>query len=266
MAAQPAARHHPPRAAQLTPRSPAFVGRVLAPLASRAAAGEDPAVLARELYEGWVHHWALAEARRLAAGLPPRADRHELTSQVLRLAWESCARIDWARIASWPALLDRKVASARAEAARVDDWLSRRERTYRRRFQRAVAELEQTRGRAATAEERLALAAGSAPVSSRVDWAAELLAPRNPALVAEPPDLAGEDDPASDVEEALMRHERADCLHRWLAAVGAEDGRLAADLRRWCQVEADRSAALPGRLAHRVEPYAPLLAGLLVDA
>ncbi|MPY92651.1 MAG: hypothetical protein GEV08_06150 [Acidimicrobiia bacterium] len=266
MAGQPASRRPARRARQLNPRSPGFVDLVLRPVAARAADGAPTAALAEELYEGWVHHWALGEARRQADRLPSHADRDEVTSQVLRLAWEACLRIDWSRLESWPAFLERKVGSARAEAARVDDWLSRRERTYRRRYQRAVADLEQSRGRATTPAERFALAGASAPASSRVDWARELVTARHPAVVAEVPDVADADDVADHVEEELMRLERAACLEEWLTALGGEDSRLAADLRRWCEADDERARAFPSRLARRVAPFAPLLAGLLVDA
>jgi hypothetical protein len=242
------------------------VARVLGPLGERAAAGEAPAVLCEELYSGWVHSWAMAEASYQASRLPSHADPHEVTSQVLRLAWDSCVRIDWARTESWPAFLERKVCSARAEAARVDDWLSRRERTYRRRYQRALADHEQSRGRVATGQERLVLAGTCAPASRQVDWAAELVATRHPATVADLAEETHGDDVAGLVEDELMRADRAAHLEEWLVALSGEDGRLAADLRRWSEQGGDRPHAFPPRLAERVAPYAPLLAGLLVDA
>ena len=266
LAAQPSSPspRRPPGA--LTPRSPGFVARVLVPLGERAAAGEAPAALCEELYAGWVHAWAMGEASYQVARLPSHADPHEVTSQVLRLAWDSCVRIDWARLESWPTFLEGKVCSARAEAARVDDWLSRRERTYRRRYQRALADQEQSRGRVATGEERLVLAGTCATASRRVDWAAELVATRHPATVAEPPEETNDDDVAGFVEEELMRVERAARLTEWLVALSGEDGRLAADLRQWSEQDRGRPQAFPSRLAERVAPYAPLLAGLLVDA
>lgn len=266
MAAQPAPHRPTRRARPLTPRSAGFVATVLGPLRARAAAGEPTPVLAQELYEGWVHRWAVGEARAQAGRLPAHADRAEVTSQVLRLAWDACLRIDWDRTETFPAFLERKVGSASAEAARVDDWLSRRERTYRRHYQRAVGELEQTRGRGTTVQERRVLARACAPVSSRVDWERELLAARHPDVVADVPDIEGDDDVAGIVEAELMRIERSRSLGRWLAALSGEDRRLATDLRRWSEHEDERFPCLPARLARRVAPFTPLLAGLLVDA
>ncbi|HEY7628083.1 MAG TPA: hypothetical protein VH761_13495, partial [Ilumatobacteraceae bacterium] len=106
-------------------------------MAERWRAGESERDLADELY-AQLHPWALAFAGSLSAGLPAHADRNEVLSQVLRLTWDACRRIDWQRYAAWPAFLESKVRRARIEAARNDDWLSRRERVRRRRFQGEV--------------------------------------------------------------------------------------------------------------------------------
>ena len=244
------------------PRHPRFVEDVLWPLAARAEAGEDAGRLADELYETAVHPWALSQAQAKAAGLPPHADPAEVTSQVLRLAWEACGRIDWSRVESWPALLEHKVRTARIEAARSEDWLSRRERVYKRRYQRAVAALEQERGRTLTESECVDVARPVAPPSNRVDWGRELVAGKHPSTVAELPEVHGGCDPGEDVVERLTGTERAAGLRRWLAVVVAEDPRLAEELCRWH----DRTGAvgpLPARLARKVEPFAPLLAGLV---
>jgi hypothetical protein len=249
----------------LGPRHPRFVPDVLAPLADRARAGEDGRQLAEELYERVVHPWAMAQAKAQAVGLPAHADRNEVLSQVLRLAWEACLKIDWERIESWPALLEGKVTHARIEAARAEDWLSRRERVYRRRYQRAVAELEQSSGRPLSHAERLRVAAQVAPPSNRVDWARELVAAKHPSTVAELPEGPARSDVADEVEERLMHRERARRLEEWLTALAAEDQRLADDLGRWRDSSDDQSRDLPARLARRVEPYAPLLVGLLLE-
>jgi hypothetical protein len=250
---------------RVTPRHPRFVDDVLRPLARRAAAGEDPHRLAEELYETAVHPWALAQARAQCRGLPAHADANEVTSQVLRLAWEACLRMDWQRVESWPALLERKVAHGRVEAARAEDWLSRRERVHRRRYQRAVLDQEQRVGRTLTQAECLDVATDVVPASKRVDWARELLAAKHPSTVAQLPEVAAGRDIATDVEERLLAAERADRLHDWLAVLARQDPRLAEDLLRWGGADEDRNRALPVRLARRVEPYTPLLAGLLME-
>jgi hypothetical protein len=251
------------RARRIEPRHPSFVELVLRPLAQRARAGEDRACLVDELFEGTVHPWAESYAARQAVGLPSHADRNEVHSQVLRLAWEACRRIDWDRIESWPALLEAKVAHARTEAARSDDWLSRRERVHRRRFLHAIESREQSCGRPLSSSEKMEVALTVVPSSNRVDWAAELLVAKHPSTVAEPPDVEHHVDVAEEVAEVLRRRERAACLKEWLALVAYEDARLADDLQAWHDNRAERGRPLPARLARRVEPYISLLLCLL---
>ncbi|HVE17987.1 MAG TPA: hypothetical protein VNB52_02830 [Ilumatobacteraceae bacterium] len=147
---------------------------MLEPLARRHAAGEAGSELSTELYNV-VHPWAVSFAKSQSAGLPAHADRNEVLSQVLRLTWDACARIDWSRVESWTTFLDTKVGRARVEAARRDDWLSRQERVRRRWFQRETARLEQIEQRTLTDAERLAVANTLTPNSAHVDWAQSLL-------------------------------------------------------------------------------------------
>ncbi len=110
-----------------SPRHPDFTAEVLEPLVMRHIAGESDHALSMELYN-LVHPWALSFAAAQSANLPAHADRNEVLSQVRRLTWESCQRIDWTRYAAWPTFIETKISRARIEAARCDDWLSRRER------------------------------------------------------------------------------------------------------------------------------------------
>ncbi|MGD9701847.1 MAG: hypothetical protein AB7Q42_18615 [Acidimicrobiia bacterium] len=249
----------------MSPRHPDFAATVLRPLAARFFAGEAQRDLAVELYET-VHLWASGQARAQCAGLPAHADRGEVVSQVLRLAWESCLRIDWTRYESWPALLERKVAHARIEAARSEDWLSRRERVYRRRFQREIALREQQCRRPLTAAEREDAAVAVAPSSSRVDWAKALLAARHPSTVGDVPETIDGIDLDEEVELRVLSEIRARRLHEWLAVLAEHDQRLADDLRQWGAGGESPERTLPSRLARRVEPYAALLLGMLSEA
>ena len=251
--------------AAMSPRHQDFAEVTLRPLAARFFAGEAPRDLAGELYET-IHGWAKGQARAQCAGLPAHADRGEVVSQVLRLAWEACVRIDWTRYESWPALLERKVAHGRVEAARAEDWLSRRERVYRRRFQREVAQREQQSCRPLTETERAEAAAAIAPESSRVDWAKALLAARHPSTVGEVPETIGGIDLDEEVEGRMLGELRARRLGEWLAVLDAQDSRLADDLRAWSRTSESPERTLPNRLARRVEPYAPLLLGMLAEA
>ena len=145
--------------------------------------------LSLDLYN-LVHPWALRFAAAQSANLPAHADRNEVLSQVLRLTWEACQRIDWTRYEAWPTFLETKISRARIEAARCDDWLSRRERMRRRRFQGELARREQVEQRSLTDGERHDVANIVAPSSTRVNWADTLLQSRHPSTVAEVPDFA----------------------------------------------------------------------------
>lgn len=251
--------------AHQSPRHPDFVTVVLEPLALRHAAGESEHDLAVELY-GQLHTWAVAFAGSLYSGLPAHADRNEVLSQVLRLTWDSCRRIDWERYAAWPAFLESKVRRARIEAARNDDWLSRRERVRRRRFQGELARREQLQQRSLTETERIAVADAVAPNSTRVDWAKSLLDARHPSTVADVPDAVEE----TSLEEEVERHEldgiRARCLKQWLTLLETENAGLAGELRRWSEVGESANRALPARLAHRLAPYRSTLLAMLGEA
>jgi hypothetical protein len=263
------------RSAQLacgvaSPRHPGFTARVLEPLALRHGTGEADRELSEDLYNT-VHSWAVSFAATQSAGLPAHADRNEVLSQVLRLTWDACVRIDWTRYTAWPTFLETKVSRARIEAARCDDWLSRRERMRRRRFQLELARREQLEQRTLTECERHAVASALAPSSTRVDWTQALVNSRHPCTVAELPDAAdGIADDATTIEDQVEDRELGDirtrCLAKWLTIVGADNQALVTDLSRWSEISESADRDLPARLAHRLEPYTPLLLAMLGDA
>jgi hypothetical protein len=258
----PARRHCP---TPMAPRHPDFISEVLEPLARRHTAGAPDHVLSIELFDT-VHPWAVTFAAAQSAGLPAHADRNEVESQVLRLTWEACLRIDWTRFVAWPTFLESKVSRARIEAARCDDWLSRRERVHRRRFQGELARREQVEQRSLTGGERLAVAEEVAPNSTRVNWTKALLASRHPSTVAEVPDTDDGNTVEDEVEGRELDGIRIHCLQDWLTIVAAQNEGLAAELSRWAALSEAVDRDLPARLAHRVEPYRPLLLAMLGDA
>jgi hypothetical protein len=254
--------------ASQSPRHPDFPAVVLAPLAERRAAGEPADELSLALYKG-LHTWAVAFAGAQCARLPGHADRNEVLSQVLRLTWDACRRIDWDRYEAWPAFLESKVSRARIEAARSDDWLSRRERVRRRHFQDEVARLEQVEQRTLTSGERQAVARAVAPDSTRVGWAKAVLESRHPSTVADVPevtDVVFGTTVEDEVEEQELGRIRASCLAKWLAIVKERNEPLAADVSQWLSVNDFGDRDLPARLAHRLEPYTPLLLAMLGEA
>ena len=248
-----------------SPRHPDFVAIVLEPLARRWRAGESEHELSVELYNS-IHPWALAFTGSLYAGLPAHADRNEVLSQVLRLTWDACRRVDWTRYPAWPAYLESKVSRARIEAARCDDWLSRRERVRRRRFQNELARREQLEHRSLTDCERQAVAHDVAPSSTRVDWTKTVLDSRHPSTVADVPDTLDD----TTVEEQVERHQlggiRIRCLSEWLKMLARENEPLATELSRWSELNELGDRELPARLAHRLEPYTPQLLAMLGEA
>ncbi len=253
-----------------SPRHPSFTAEVLEPLALRQIAGEADGVLSLELYN-LVHPWALAFAAAQSANLPAHADRNEVLSQVLRLTWEACERIDWTRYAAWPTFLETKISRARIEAARCDDWLSRRERVRRRRYQGELARREQIEQRSLTDGERHDVANAVAPSSTRVDWAKTVLDSRHPSTVAQVPDFVqGANDDAITIEDQVEGRElggiRQRCLSEWLTIVATQNEALASDLSRWSELNESADRDLPARLAHRIEPYTNLLLTMLGDA
>ncbi len=253
-----------------SPRHPSFTAEVLEPLAVRHNAGEADDVLSLDLFN-LVHPWALRFAAAQSANLPAHADRNEVLSQVLRLTWEACQRIDWTRYGAWPTFLESKISRARIEAARCDDWLSRRERVRRRRFQGELARREQVEQRSLTDGERHDVATAVAPSSTRVDWADTLLHSRHPSTVAQVPDFEqGSSDDTLTVEDQVEGRElggiRHRCLNEWLTIVATQNEALATDLSRWSEQNESADRDLPARLAHRLEPYTRLLLTMLGDA
>ena len=258
-------RLHCPAQLTMSPRHPRFFEAVLRPLADRHSNGEPHCDLAVELYNT-IHPWALSEARVRSIGLPGHADRDELVSQVVRLSWEACQRIDWDRVEAWQSYLASKVSRARAEAARSDDWLSRRERVRRKSFQTEVAHREQRQGRGLTSDERGAVARAVAPSSERVDWTTAVLADRHPSTVADVPDTLTAHEVEVQVEEKVIGDIRGRCLADWLQLVATKNEQLADELSQWSASHESTERALPARLAYKVEPYTPMLLALLAEA
>jgi hypothetical protein len=250
--------------AHQSPRHPDFVAVVLEPLAERHGRGEAADTLSVDLYTQ-LHPWAMAFANSLYNGLPAHADRNEVLSQVLQLTWDACRRIDWDRYQAWPAFLESKVRRARIEAARADDWVSRRERVRRRTFQSEVARREQLAQRALTESEKGELAAEIAPSTGRVDWTKTLLDARHPSTVAEVPEIVADSTLEDEVEQHEMAAIRARCVTRWLRMLARENAGLARELTRWSQ-SSDGARPLPTRLASRLQPYTPTLLAMLDEA
>ena len=141
----------------------------------------------------------------------------------------------------------------------------------RRRFQGELARREQSEQRSLTDVERYAVANAVAPSSTRVDWAKTLLDSRHPSTVAEVPDtIQGPTDGTVTVEDQVEDRElggiRGRCLTEWLRIVATKNHQLASDLSRWSELNESSDRELPARLAHRLDPYRPMLLAMLGDA
>jgi len=248
-----------------SPRHPDFAAVTLEPLARRHQAGERDAQLCLDLYHT-LHPWAVAFAGAQCARLPAHADRNEVLSQVLQLTWRACQRIDWDHYETWPVYLESRVSRARIEAARSDDWLSRRERVRRRRFQEELARREQIEQRSLTEHERGTIANAVAPSSTRVDWVKTLMNGHHPSTVAEVPDVPATTTVEDEVESQQLDAIRVRCLMEWLRIVASQNSALAAELAQWALATDSADRGLPGRLARRIEPYTPLLLAMLGEA
>ena len=140
-------------------------------------------------------------------------------------------------------------------------------RVYRRRFQgetgaaRATAPPAAQPGRTGGGG-----ASRSRPSSSRVDWAKALLAARHPSTRRR---RAGHDrrsGPGRRGRDPRARRDPGSQAGEWLDVLSEHDQRLVDDLREWSAAGESSERALPSRLARRVEPYAPLLLGMLSEA
>jgi hypothetical protein len=136
----------------------------------------------------------------------------------------------------------------------------------RRRFQGELARREQVEQRSLTDCERQAVATAVAPSSTRVDWAKTLLNSRHPSTVAEVPDTIGETTLEEQVERRELGGIRVRCVQEWLTMLAAQNESLAVELARWSELNESGDRELPARLAHRLEPYTPVLLAMLGEA
>ncbi len=121
-----------------------------------------------------------------------------------------------------------------------------------------VNKLEQ---RSLTGSERQDVACAVAPSSTRVDWTKTLLDSRHPSTVADVPDTVDEITIEDQVERRELGGIRIRCLTEWLKMLARENEPLAIELARWSELNQNSDRELPARLAHRLEPYTPGVAG-----
>ena len=110
------------------------------------------------------------------------------------------------------------------------------------------------------------MACDVAPRSTRVDWTKTLLDSRHPSTVADVPDTIDEITVEEQVERRELGGIRIRCLTEWLKMLARENEPLATELARWSEQNQNSDRQLPARLAHRLEPYTPVLLAMLGEA
>ncbi|MGH7748551.1 MAG: hypothetical protein ACREQ5_27900, partial [Candidatus Dormibacteria bacterium] len=230
---------------QARPGSPyhqTFKDDVLSPLAARAWAGEDRQLLVDELHQA-LRPWTEGLIVRRLAALPAHVDRAETHSQLEETVLLACWAIDFSRWQAWPSLLRRRVQMAPAEAARREDWLTRRQRRYRKLYLARLSMKEQELGRHLAEHERVELAAEIAPASNRVAWSEELVRGLHPQTMGDMPD-APDTTSAGDPEGLAMREADAEIITTWLRSLPPP---VHEQLLQWLPGGMDHSRPLPHR-------------------
>lgn len=235
-----------------SPFSKDWIETFVAPLAKRAGAGEDRNVLADELYH-LLHPFLEQYASRKARGLPPTADRCELHSRVMEAALLVCRNLDFDRYESFGHLLRIRLRGATIEAARHDDWLSRRHRTMLVHFRRHVEQIEQVEGRTLSQRETEQVAHQVAPEGLHVKWAQELTRQYAPTAWNEIYENTLQDHTGTP-EDSVVHAERVRIVGNWLAS-------LPEDLRNqavaWANASLEHNRGAPRPLSRRLRPYVP---------
>lgn len=265
--AAPAAPHGPAevptrRLSALSPYQPEWVTRVVVPLAEDVRAGTLTAEAAADRLYHELHGWVVKLVARKGRHLPPTADRSELRSRIMEAALLACRTLDWNRTETFSQLLRVRVEGASVEAARHDDWLSRRHRKLLVHYRREVERAEQRAGRLLTPAEERELAGRLAPTSKRVAWVDELTRQCAPTAWNDIYENTITDHRATP-EDKLVRDDRRRIVSEWLGSL-PED--LRAEALEWAESSLDHHRGAPRPLQRRLRAHVPdLVARLGVD-
>jgi DNA-directed RNA polymerase specialized sigma subunit len=236
----------------VNPFAPEFIDEVVAPLAARALSGECTRKLGDELY-AVIHPWVLRYTARKARNLPPTADRDELRSRIMEAALLACRTIDFDRYETFSYFLRMRVAGAAIEAARHDDWLSRRHRRLLGTYRATIEAREQKLGRPLSDTEQREIAKELAPESKRVEWVEELT--RQCAPTAWTPMLDNKlADKMPNPEDALVKNELRSIMQEWLSSLPVELSTAAMD---WATENVDGQRGAPRPIIRQLRKHLP---------
>lgn len=238
----------------LSPYLPEFKELVLEPLKARAQVGAPQERLANEIYSQ-LYPWLTRFIARKSRNLPATADLGELESRVHEAALLACRSLDWNRIETFGPLLRIRVEGAVVEAARYDDWLSRRHRKILNAYRAEIDDQEQKLGRNLDDKEKREIARELSPQGARFNWESDLQRQFAPTSWTDAFDNQLYD-PNSSPESACMNKEYQEIVRNWLDSLPEGVGQAAYE---WASAHVDGRRGAPRPIMRKLKRYIPQL-------
>jgi hypothetical protein len=238
----------------LSPYLPEFHEEIIKPLAARARVGAPSDRLANDLYAA-LHPWLTRFIARKSRNLPSTADLGELESRVHEAALLACRSLDWNRADTFGPLLRMRVEGAVVEAARHDDWLSRRHRKMLNVFRAEVDDQEQQLGRNLDDKEKREIARKLSPDGARINWESDLQRQFAPTGWSEAFDNQMFD-PNGSPEDACMNSEYVTIIRNWLDSLPDGVGDAAYE---WAMSHVDGHRGAPRPIMRKLKRHIPAL-------
>lgn len=238
----------------ISPYLPEFREQILEPLAKRSKVGAPGDRLADDLYAA-LHPWLTRFIARKSRNLPATADLGELESRVHESALMACRSLDWNRIETFGPLLRMRVEGAAIEAARHDDWLSRRHRKMLNVFRAEVDDQEQRLGRNLDDKEKREIARKLSPDGARINWESDLQRQFAPTGWNETFDNVMFD-PSGSPEDACVNSEYVEIVRNWLDSLPNNVGE---DAYLWAMSHVDGNRGAPRPIMRKLKRYIPSL-------
>lgn len=238
----------------LSPYMPEFHEQVLLPLKERYLVGAPIAKLSDQLYFS-IHAWLTRFVAAKSRNLPASADLGELESRVHEAALLACRSLDWNRTETFSPLLRLRVEGATIEAARHDDWLSRRHRKMLNLFRAEVDEREQKIGRELDDIEKREIAKKLSPDGARINWESDLQKQFAPQGWNEAFDNTITDN-AFSPEEECVNSEYVAIVRNWLDSLPEGLGDIAYD---WAMSHVNGHRGAPRPIIRKLKKHIPAL-------